>query len=339
MSRVSKLLLTSDLHLTDREADRSRFEIFDVCARIQERERGSIQGWACLGDLTEFKDRHSSALTHATRAGVERLPFNYKLILKGNHDYVDEGEPFFDFLHLLPGVHYVSRPEVLSFEGHDLLLLPHTRDVKAEWARFDGIQCELVLAHLTVQGARSEQGAVLDGVPRNWIPGNCPVISGDIHLPQRVDANFEYVGSPYSTRFGQDYIPRVLLVTLEQGKPVQLESIPTHLERRVVVRVRAGDLAALPTPDGETRVRVMVDLPAGTTPQEWEAHRRAVLARIPNAELVPQLEHAAVAPTDAAHATETDEELYERFCASAQVDSAFAAAGRRYLERSSSDAG
>jgi hypothetical protein len=75
----------------------------------------------------------------------------------------------------------------------------------------DGVFC-----HQLFTGAVSETGALLSGINTTALEARKPkwVFAGDIHKPQTVGP-VTYTGSPYQTRFGENYAPRVVLFDTE----------------------------------------------------------------------------------------------------------------------------
>src|SRR5438128_2437284 len=102
-------LATADLHLTERHQDEYRWSIFKTLRR----EIAAVKPDALmlLGDLTDEKDRHSSVLVNRLVDEIKRTAELTPVhILKGNHDYIDEANPFFDFLQDLKSVNYYRHP-------------------------------------------------------------------------------------------------------------------------------------------------------------------------------------------------------------------------------------
>src|SRR5882724_7118261 len=96
-----KWLLTSDLHLSDKPRDAYRFGLFPWLAKQQKAH--NVDAIFILGDLTENKDRHSAKLVNQTIESLLTLrPPVY--ILRGNHDGIDPGSPFFKFVNSIEGI-------------------------------------------------------------------------------------------------------------------------------------------------------------------------------------------------------------------------------------------
>lgn len=234
-TKYPRIFITSDLHLTDRSTDTYRFDLFPwLEKRILSEEADYL---FILGDVTDQKDNHSSALVNRVvselrgirdRTGVEVY------VLKGNHDYTDEGEPFFRWLSE-PGLQFISKPTTLRLSGKEFLFLPHTRRYIAEWKGQPIKKADFILAHQTFVGAVASNGMEMEhGIPRgvfNKAKEGCLVISGDIHVPQRI-GRVEYCGAPYPITFGDSYSPRVLYF---DGK--KLKSIPRNTIRKATIDV------------------------------------------------------------------------------------------------------
>ncbi len=292
---VYRILVFTDTHLTDRESDTHRWQIFPFLGQV-EHEYGKIDLLAHLGDLTEKKDGHSSALLHRIVKELKAAPGERKVVLKGNHDYVEEGEPFFSWLSSLEdaGITYATTPQ--SYVPYpEILLLPHARNPLREWEQLKlKVDPKLVLTHITVDGAQTEMGSVIPGIPRSKIPGDkALVLSGDIHKPQQMGPDFVYVGTPYFIRYSPDYEPRVLLVEVDPdeltNRPVpnfHLIYVPTGLQRFIAVTVTmeellmggGGEIPGLLSHLGNGgRMRIRVKIPTHTLPNEWKEFKTRAL--------------------------------------------------------------
>lgn len=214
---MGPILVTADLHFSDKERDDYRFK-FQFQLREIIKDKG-VELILVLGDLTEEKDRHSAYLVNRVVQQLWALSEMCEVVIvRGNHDYVDEGAPFFQFVSLIPHIMWVEVPTW----GKDLplpplhqlgrtLLLPSTRNHKRDWEGLELGKADWILTHNTFDGVKIGHGQVLPGIPPSVIPEGTRVVSGDIHVPQRLDGRITYVGAPYLVDFGDDYEPRVLL--------------------------------------------------------------------------------------------------------------------------------
>jgi hypothetical protein len=69
---------------------------------------------------------------------------------------------------------------------------------------------DYIFTHVTFNGAEAENGTLLPGVDPAILKdfkGMC--FSSDIHVPQKIRPNIEYIGAPYHIRFGDTFEPRV----------------------------------------------------------------------------------------------------------------------------------
>ena len=315
-----RLLITSDLHLTDRGEHAYRWELFRCLRGVLASE--PFDALAVLGDVTDRKDNHSSALVHQILGSFRSLGTPV-ILLKGNHDYVEEGAPFLDWLaDLDPAWEWYSNPAHVygdAWGRPGVVLLPHTRDPERAWAPLRELQPRLVLGHATITGSRAESGVLLDGIRREWLPRAPVTVLGDVHVPQQLTSDLWYVGSPYHVRFGRvNYEPRFLVVewsSKSDPAETRVRSIPTGLARRVIVDVRdPADLDQLPPMRPEDRMRIVVHQGPGTTPESWRAVADAVAARVDSStEIVPLIEQPDLVASDTRDASRP-EELFHAYC-------------------------
>lgn len=230
-------LVTADFHLSSNPRDAYRFAAMSRIATLI--EEWAVKTLIILGDLTEEKDFHASALVN----DVVELLYNLGcmcevIVLQGNHDYKDADSPFFYFARRLKGIHWIGQPR--SWFVTDLgecMFYPHSFNYARDWA-FKGktLDCpyDLIFAHNTFDGAKMPNGKVLKGVPLDIFDQDHTVISGDIHTPQKLGP-VTYVGSPYLIDFGDDFEPRVLLL---DNKGVK--SIPLGGPQKRLVELKKG---------------------------------------------------------------------------------------------------
>lgn len=215
------LLVTADLHFTDNPRDAHRWDLLPWLAK--QATKYKAEGVLLLGDLTDAKDKHSSVLTNRMVAGLRELAKTVPVYIdKGNHDYIDENEPFFGFVDEPDSanrVRFFVKPTVVKFKSMGkCLFLPSTRTWEKDWNEFGWANTgpdapKYIFCHQTFDGCLTENGTRMDGIPPSVFGRFAgKVYSGDIHRPQKVSKNIEYVGAPYRVRFGDDFTPRVLLI-------------------------------------------------------------------------------------------------------------------------------
>jgi hypothetical protein len=226
------MLLITDLHLTDNEADRYRWQIWTWVAEYY--RRTGDKNLIILGDLTDAKDHHSARLVNGIvkrigdMVGIGMEVF----ILKGNHDYIDPDTPYFGFLDQLEYVNYIKDPSTWLIGGHHCLFLPHTFNPVDEWAENKKVQrgmkkAEIVFMHQSVIGSVTSSGyKMTEGLlPSYFKRFRGRVFSGDIHLPQ-VIVPVTYVGCPYSVRFNDTFDGQVMFIEEDGHVGLELTGIP-----------------------------------------------------------------------------------------------------------------
>jgi DNA repair exonuclease SbcCD nuclease subunit len=240
-------LVIADLHLSVKARDEYRFAAMQTIASLIEKHKP--RALIILGDLTEEKDYHPATLVN----DVSDVIYSFAqlcpvYILMGNHDYTSADCPFFHFLRRIKNVHWitkVSRIDMTVWGLGDCLFLPHTRDWKTDWAKLPHLEevddLDFVFAHNTFEGAESEHGKRLSGIPLEALPNGIPVISGDIHTPQTI-GQVTYVGSPYRVDFGDTFEPRALLL----GRGGRMTTLPvTGTTKRLLIGRLEGNAIVL----------------------------------------------------------------------------------------------
>lgn len=261
-------LVTSDLHLSDRPKDAYRFGLFPWLARQQALH--GVTATYILGDLTDSKDKHSSALVN--RLVDELIGLQPPIyILRGNHDGLDPANPYFRFLSTIEGVTFVVEPTLID----GVAFIPHCRTQK-EFDRACGIippQALLVCCHNTFTGAIGENGTRLAGLGAALVAQAGPrrAYSGDVHRPQ-VSGPITYVGSPYPVRFGDDYTARVLLIKKDREQNL---FYPAPHKWSLTVRDEDDILNDEDLRQGD-QVKLTIEMLREES-VEWVAHKQRVL--------------------------------------------------------------
>lgn len=223
------ILLTSDLHLTDRTRDDYRFGLFPWLAGQQ--LKYNVSHTLILGDITDSKDNHSAALVNRLVDGL-RLLKPPVIILRGNHDGINPTSPFFKFLDGYNGISFVTEPRSIG----NFFLIPHCSSQSEFDAAASQIQKgQLTFLHQTVEGAISEAKMRLSGMNIKALVGAATVWSGDIHRPQQCGP-VTYVGAPYHVRFGDGFEPRCLLYHNGKQRNIQFPA-----PRKLVLNVTGPD--------------------------------------------------------------------------------------------------
>jgi DNA repair exonuclease SbcCD nuclease subunit len=257
-------LITSDLHFTDNPRDEYRWALWPWMRKQQWDEL------ILLGDLTDAKDRHSERLVNRIVEEVRETSISRRLILlRGNHDFIDEKNPFFRFLSVLPNVQYVNSPQEIRLKAGLGLFLPC---MKTGFPHINPGPYTWVFTHQTFDGSKAENGTRLTGVDPSLIHPDVQVISGDVHVPQTVHGNITYTGSPYRIKFGDTFKPRLLRLEKDKRMNVYFPGVTRELLTIGADCDIAGSGATLKRGD---QVKVRVQLKRVDYPR-WPEIRRAV---------------------------------------------------------------
>jgi DNA repair exonuclease SbcCD nuclease subunit len=295
---VKYTLLLSDLHLTSAPRDEYRWQVFDQVVDFVQRQR--VDRIIILGDLTDAKDGHPARLVNRIVDQLTRLrgtkvakvvqAFHPDIIiLRGNHDGIDPEWPYFKFLSCIEGIAFISSPVWVKLPDAQVLALPHSRTPRVEWAKYlveAEKKADYILMHATVRGAESESGRELDSeVTLSMFKRlNCPVLSGDVHVPQRM-GTVTYVGSPYHVHYGDKFSPRMLYLDKECAQ----HSIPLTNIRRWMLDVKDAAAIRKSAAKAGDQVKVRVHV-AEADLSRWQQLRQAVVTTC----RIKQLDVAAV---------------------------------------------
>jgi|SRR6516162_563011 predicted phosphodiesterase len=272
MVKMVNWLVTSDIHLSDRPRDQYRLGLFRWLAEQQ--KRYNVTATFILGDLTEKKDNHSATLVNRAIDEMTRLkPPVY--ILRGNHDGLDPNNPFFRFLNCIDGFNFITNP---NFDiSLSVALIPHCRSQQEFDDALKVLQSHkaTVMCHQTFDGAIAETGVRLNGLSTATLAATKPllVLAGDVHRPQH-QGIVHYVGAPYHVRFGDDFEPRVLLIT-GTNVPLGLEALKFPAPRKWVVKTNEAWKLPEAVRKGD-HVKIVLTLEREDA-VNWHHHRRAML--------------------------------------------------------------
>ncbi len=326
------VLVTADLHLSENLRDAYRLWAMGRIAQLIEQYH--VETLLILGDLTEEKDFHSASLTNTVVEIMFDLSCLCKvMILRGNHDYTREDCPYFHFLRRLEGVAWINQPCARHVAGlGNCLFLPHTRNHQKDWVSIGLLDKPYVwtFAHNTFAGALTEHGKRLSGIPTSIFPRGTCVISGDIHVPQTLGP-VTYVGSPYSVDFGDEFEPRLLL--LSGG---EMESIPfPGPQKRLLTFSKGYDLTEIKANPGDLlKVRYQLASDERENWPEIKATIRQSLAEMGlDIHLIQPLMEMGQQKHAVAPVRKTDEALVQQFAAQAGVSDPVLETGLQLLQK------
>ena len=267
-------MLTSDLHLTASASTEYRWGLFPWLATQIREERAKTL--LILGDLTDAKDGHSAVLVNRVVNEIAKLAELCRVvILCGNHDFLQRGHMFFEFLRAIPNVDVITEPqEDMGIDPTLAYYLPYSKEPAKDWAHLrDFSMYRYLFMHQTIKGARASNGQIMEGEALPDILGTAAkVYSGDIHVPQ-VIWPIEYVGSPYHVHFGDKFKPRVIVLE-KSGLAVDLHFKTISRLALKVSSVR--ELEGLRLNAGD-QVKLSIHLDA-TDRHDWARIRREAMA-------------------------------------------------------------
>lgn len=252
---MSTLLVTSDVHLTNDPLDSYRWQIFPWLKRqVINRE---VQHLLLLGDLTQWKDEHPSALVNRLVDHLEELTQHCFIhIIPGNHDSVSTTDPFFRFLRQMPKISYYNKPTAVDLGCVKCFFLPYQPKFRTEIKKHDLKPYRYVFMHQPLTGGVLENGTKMNGISLESIKDAKQVISGDMHVPQTV-GNYIAVGAPHPIRFGDTFSPRVIHCL---GAEQTIQSIPrTTIKKAKITLSNPEELAASGLTEGD-QVKIEVRL-------------------------------------------------------------------------------
>jgi calcineurin-like phosphoesterase family protein len=325
-------LILADPHWSENDRDQYRHNfVKQLRDRIRELKASAVY---ILGDLTEVKDRHPGWLANKV---VDHIHSIAKIVpvfvMKGNHDFLgDASNPFFKFVGRIEGITWINTPvESKNIPGalKNSLFLPYTSNWKKDWAEFDFKNYEWIFAHQTFTGADVGHDHRLEGIPVDIFPKGVRVISGDIHVPQKIGP-VTYVGSPYTIDFGDDFSPRMLLL---QGK--DMKSIPcTGPQKRLVEISSITELDRFTDIHKGDILKVRVHL---LKQEKWPEIKKAVYewgeGRYQIYSVLPVIDRKQTSGSIAKVQVKTDQEILESYAKMRNIDERVLKTGKFLLER------
>jgi UDP-2,3-diacylglucosamine pyrophosphatase LpxH len=233
-------LVTADWHLSSNSKDEYRHTFMKEKLPALIRSTGA-DTLIVLGDLTEAKDWHNAELVNAVVTYLaDAAEQCHVIVMRGNHDGFNPTLPFFKFIQRVPHITWINEPRELQVDGlGPCLFLPHTRNHTEDWAKVDFGSYRrdaFIFCHNTFEGAVGSNRIKLPGIPITTLPKRAMVISGDIHVPQKLGP-VTYVGAPYSVVFGDEFRPRLLQIGLTPHNTCQMQPVTYRWPKKCVIEV------------------------------------------------------------------------------------------------------
>ena len=346
------LLVATDLHFTDQPDDNYRFGLLPWLNRLAGESKDKERVCLILGDLTDKKNRHDALLVNRITSEIEACDhITHFIILKGNHDYIEETVPFFKFLDNRNQITFVIDPQRVPLpNGKTAYCIPHIRKndefdaaVTKAIASYKEDKYDYLLLHQTFTGAQASNGSEMKGVYFDQLAPlhkkGVRILSGDIHVPQDLGP-LTYVGSPYAVHFGDTFKPRCMVIT-NKGLETDVR-YPAPKKRSVALKPDAGIPSHLKKGD---HVKIQVMLPREEFHQ-WELIRASMLEKIKargllcfGLEIKEQKPKEAQPPLSTeketpAQTTLNDGDVVNNFVAANKIDSDVAEMAKKIMERS-----
>jgi DNA repair exonuclease SbcCD nuclease subunit len=332
------IILTADLHLTDKEEDLYRWGVFsDIGSWVEENAPCYV---ILAGDLCDRKDRHSAILVTTLIEYLDDLVGKGAtvVITRGNHDTPLNGPPYWASLNGRPGITFLDMPYI---DEKGLAYLPYSDNPKEDWARLGFESCPCAIMHQTVTGVLGNNGHVLINDKMPEFPPDTIIYSGDIHVPQIVEmangAVVQYIGAPHPVNFGDTYACRLLVLdgtSFQVKEIIQLNPPAKHMldvysvDELKRAKVCEGDAA---------KVRYFLSV---SDIENWPIHQAeikqwAVLNKIRLAGAEPVLQGAsAVAPGSVpGEVLSSPTDVFNAFVAEENLEGALLEAGAAILQR------
>lgn len=219
------ILLISDLHFDDSLESEYKWGIFNEIKSIYKETQ--FDGLFILGDITDKKDRHSGRLVNRLVTELSNLSIPI-YILRGNHDGLDPNYPYFDFLNHYQNMKFIKEVTIFENLSRPLAFYPH--NTADQYVKISG---SISFFHQTFSGTIYENGQQAQGDHFVDPEFGSLCFSGDIHKPQQV-GDVIYIGSPYHTRHGDSFDPRVILLDLDS---LSYKSIPVDLAKKITLSI------------------------------------------------------------------------------------------------------
>jgi DNA repair exonuclease SbcCD nuclease subunit len=219
----------------------------------------TIEVEAYLSALSEFLAEHQHEIdiiismgdTLHTMSRLHIVPLNLAVryfrmlsikplyLIVGNHDMISNWvflteDHWLNTIKCWPGVTVVDNVIIETINQVKLVFCPYVPDSRiiealntkgSEWMTADAI-----FSHVSVKGANTGNMIMKDC--DEWKEEYPPLISGHIHLPQKIGSNVYYTGSIMQVATDEDPNKRIFHITLQSQKPPIVKEINLHLPRR-----------------------------------------------------------------------------------------------------------
>jgi len=230
---MAKLLLIGDCHIQPKTIIDLTFAFEQIYKIIQEHE---IQHIVLCGDEL---DLHSTVKESSFNFLIEILEkilsFNSTKVylLVGNHDFKNNNvfcsnDHFLNPFKKWKNVQVIDVPTIININNNKIACFPFIPEGRFHEARIkylgEDINYNLCLGHQGFTGATLDNGMAFTGTDK-WLKKYPMMITGHFHSPHQPQENLIYVGSLIPLKHGEDDPKRILIVTLNSDKALEIGEI------------------------------------------------------------------------------------------------------------------
>ena len=220
-----------------------------------------------LGDLLHTHEKiHCSPLNKAYEFIDKMRKVSHTYVLVGNHD-MENNQIFLEEKHWLNGmkdwknVTVVDRVITSNVKGLDFVFLPYVFPGRFEEALNTignkWITSDCIFAHQEFYGCKMGCFNSEDG--DKWLEIYPDVISGHIHLNQKLQNNIYYPGSAMQNAFGESNKNIIPYLIFEKNSKYLLEEIDLGLPRKYIVYIDSVDkIEEIKEPSENDKVKISI---------------------------------------------------------------------------------
>lgn len=186
---MAKLLLYGDLHIGSLRVDNDKL-IQTVNFVNDTAYRLGLDGIINLGDTLDCSGGKRQIINAGTVTLLQQLDFSNHYILRGNHEYNDDG----DILSMLDCKLFIDKPIVLF----DCLFIPYTK--KPDYSVYPKGHFKYVFTHCDYHGGRYDNGHEYKGSSDKILNGvkYTNLVLGHYHVRQQIAKNVQAIGATQS---------------------------------------------------------------------------------------------------------------------------------------------
>lgn len=235
-----------------------------------------------LGDLLDSHERlHCSCLNKALE--YARLVSSYTVcyFIVGNHDMVNQSA-FLDSEHWMgcmkewKNVKIVDNVLIEVLKGNKIVFCPYVPDGKfiealntrkGEW---EDAKC--IFSHVTIRNVN--MGNMIAQDADKWDETFPMLVTGHIHLPQRLQNNCYYAGSIMQVAVNESEDKSIALVKINDGNLPQIEEIKLNLPVKKILHIDSEEMENFELPKDEDDCNVSYTVYVSGSYEEFKTFRK-----------------------------------------------------------------